>query len=124
MKAVLFNSIKKMNTENPLFILPLLVGSVFVIAGFILLIFPPKKINWLYGYRTKSSMKNIERWNFAQKYSAKVMIVCGVIYAAFAIIFNSFLEISSKTGLIVALCTLIILVFTIFFMTERKLKNL
>ena len=50
--------------------------------------FPPKKINSIYGYRTPSSMKNQERWNFAQKFSAKEIIKMGV-----------FLSLSSTIGL-------------------------
>jgi len=48
-----------------------------MIAGIILLKFPPKGINMLYGYRTKNSMKSQERWDFAQKFSAKEMIKSG-----------------------------------------------
>lgn len=44
--------------------------------------FPPKKINFLYGYRTNSSMKNQERWDFAQKYAAKEMMITGLVLAA------------------------------------------
>jgi len=58
---------------------PNIIGFVIIIAGLIQLIFPPKKINNIYGYRTPRSMKNIEGWNFAQKLSAKLMISIGVI---------------------------------------------
>jgi hypothetical protein len=63
--------------ENPLFIIPFLTGIIFSAAGSITLRFPPKKINSLYGYR--SSMKSIERWNFAQEYFSKEIIKLGVI---------------------------------------------
>ncbi|MES2487335.1 MAG: SdpI family protein [Bacteroidota bacterium] len=52
-------------------------GLVFLIMGFIMYKWPPKTINWLYGYRTGSSMKSQERWVFAQKYSALQMIRSG-----------------------------------------------
>jgi len=47
--------------DNPLFLIPSTSGLIFILAGFIMLKFPPKKINSLYGYRTSSSMKNQER---------------------------------------------------------------
>lgn len=47
--------------ENPLFLIPITSGPLFMIAGLVLLKFPPKKINSLYGYRTNSSMKNIAK---------------------------------------------------------------
>ena len=42
-------------------------------------VFPPKKINGHYGYRTKASMKSQEAWDVAQKCSAKMMLVFGIL---------------------------------------------
>ena len=47
-------------------------------------IWPPKKINMTYGYRTTRSMKSQSAWDFAQKYSAKWMTVLGGISLALA----------------------------------------
>lgn len=58
----------------------LLVGIVFIIAGAIMYVFPSKRINSFYGYRTASSMKNQQKWNFAQTYSAKIMMLTGLIF--------------------------------------------
>lgn len=58
--------------------LPLLTGSIFIIVGFIMYRFPPKKINMFYGYRTINSMKSQERWDFSQKYAAKELMKFGV----------------------------------------------
>ena len=58
----------------------LIVGIVFILAGAIMYVFPPKKINGLYGYRTASSMKNQQKWDFAQTYSAKIMMLTGLIF--------------------------------------------
>jgi len=63
-----------------------LVGVVFFLAGYMLLRFPPKKINSWYGYRTKSSMRNQERWDFAQKYSGIESLRLGVIYIVIAVV--------------------------------------
>jgi uncharacterized membrane protein len=38
----------------------LVLGVVILIVGIILLLFPPKEINNIYGYRTSSSMRNKE----------------------------------------------------------------
>ena len=62
----------------------LLVGIIFILAGAILYVFPPKKINGLYGYRTASSMKNQQIWDFAQTYSAKIMMLTGLIFTLIA----------------------------------------
>ena len=67
--------------DNPLFLIPLMSGLLFCIAGYVMLKFPPKKINSLYGYRTTSSMKSKDRWDFSQKYSAIEMMKAGGILA-------------------------------------------
>jgi uncharacterized membrane protein len=36
--------------------------------------FPPKKINWFYGYRTRRSMANEEVWKVANTYSMEKMV--------------------------------------------------
>jgi hypothetical protein len=71
---------KKVMAENPLFFIPTISGLIFIIAGIVLLKFPPKKINAIYGYRTSSSMKSQERWDFAQIYSAKETIKLGLFF--------------------------------------------
>ena len=68
--------------DDPLFNMTAITGGVFFAAGFFMLKFPPKKNNFLYGYRTSSSMKNQERWDFAQNYAAKEMMITGLVLAA------------------------------------------
>ena len=111
-----------MNFENPLFLLPILVGPIFMIAGIVMLLFPPKKINYLYGYRTKNSMKNIESWNFAQIYSSKIMILLGFFFALSSLIGihikgNEFIQMIIALSLMVFLCGII------FYLTENALKE-
>ena len=62
----------------------LCVGILFILVGCAMYIFPPKKINGLYGYRTASSMKNQQKWDFAQTYSAKIMMLTGLIFSLIA----------------------------------------
>jgi len=71
---------------NPLFLTPVASGLIFIFVGLILSKFPPKKINWLYGYRTKSSMKDQKRWDFAQKYAANELIKLGGLSMLFGML--------------------------------------
>ncbi len=108
--------------ENPLFFIPLAAGFIFAIAGFILFKFPPKKINPLYGYRTKSSMKNQKHWDFAQKYASIELIKFGGLLALIAIsgvFFNPDEKISVFLGLGLMLLTVILILLR----TERAIKN-
>ena len=50
---------------------------IFAIVTLIFIVFrmfPPKKVNALYGYRTKRSMKNQINWDFAQKTSSIISL--------------------------------------------------
>ena len=51
--------------------------TLFII-GLILFVKPPKKINHTVGYRSANSMKSQEAWDYAQKISAKSMMIIGI----------------------------------------------
>jgi uncharacterized membrane protein len=111
-----------MNLLNPLFLIPLLTGAMFVSMGIITLKFPPKEINPSYGYRTANSMKSKERWDFAQTYASKLMIRLGAILSFTCIIgILADLEkiLSTVAGLLLLISTVIILITK----TEIALKN-
>ena len=55
-----------------------LCGIIFCIIAVIFLKNPPKEINYLYGYRTQSSMKNQEVWDFSQRFSSQKMLESGI----------------------------------------------
>jgi len=111
-----------MTFDNSLFGMPLLAAIIFIIAGFITLKFPPKKINMLYGYRTSASMKSQERWDFAQQYAAKLMIYLGFILLVCAFIGLAF-NVSQGLGVIIGVIELIILAITMFYKTEKAIKQ-
>lgn len=58
-----------------LFIIPL----VILISGFLMYKYPPKKINYFIGYRTRKSMKNDKNWKILNKHCGKVWIKLGLI---------------------------------------------
>lgn len=67
-------------------ILPqLLVTAVFLLCGLIMMRFPPKKINPLYGYRTLASMRSEEAWQLAQKLCARRFILLSLFSAVIAV---------------------------------------
>lgn len=69
-----------MDFSNPLFLISIVMGVTYVLFGWIMIKYPPKCPNYLYGYRTGRAMKNEENWDFAQRYSAKEMMKVGVVY--------------------------------------------
>lgn len=58
-----------------------LLGLIFFIIGFIYKLFPPRKINWIYGWRTVFAMKNQDIWEEANRYGA-ILFICGGIFLA------------------------------------------
>lgn len=61
-----------------LFFVSFLCGWIFVGVAALMRYPPPKEINGLYGYRTASSMKNQQQWEFAQRYAAGAMARAGI----------------------------------------------
>ena len=108
--------------DNPLFLIPFITGLVFTITGIILFWFPPKKINGFYGYRTFSSMKSQERWDFAQLYAAKELIKSGIILIVFSLIgwiYNP----NENTGVVIGMGILIAVIVFLIYSVESAIKN-
>lgn len=103
-------------------LMPNLIGAIFILAGLVMLIFPPKKINSLYGYRTPSSMKNIENWNFAQKLSGKLLLIAGFLLLSIGvggIVFNFNEKAIDSFGLV----SMVIFAVIVIIITEIKIKK-
>ncbi len=82
-------------------------------------IFPPKKINYWYGYRTSTSMSSQANWNLANNYSSKIFLTTMLLLLAVTI----FIE---KRGYKEDLLLTVLLIFSIILMivfTEIKLKS-
>ena len=69
-----------------MFIMVLLIPFTMIFFGWLLFRKTPKKINFVYGYRTKRSMMNEETWRFANQYFGKVWCFCGLILAPLSVI--------------------------------------
>ena len=107
---------------DKIFFLQFLIGSVFFIMGLIMIKFPPKTINDLYGYRSSSAMKNIEKWNFAQKYSAIKSSKSGIFFIIFSFT-GLFFEKTELIHILAGILALIVICATIFIPTEIELKK-
>jgi uncharacterized membrane protein len=69
----------------------LIFVSIFILViGILFKLFPPKKINGFYGYRTFSSMRDIKSWNYAQKIGAYSFIVLSVVLLIIGLLFMIF----------------------------------
>lgn len=111
-----------MPTDNPLFLIPVATGLTFVLAGLLMLMCPPQKINHFYGYRTSNSMKSKERWDFAQNYSSKEIMKLGVLLALSGLI-GFLYQPNKKTATIIGLGLMITTIIVLIIRVESAIKK-
>lgn len=63
------------------------VPVLMIVFGLLWKKHPPKSINWMYGYRTRRSMKNNKTWEFAHLYQAEMWRWSGIALLVFSLIF-------------------------------------
>lgn len=111
-----------MPSTNLIFIIPVSTGLIFIISGFIMLIFPPQKINNLYGYRSPSSKRNQETWDFAQKYSSMELIKLGGLLALSGLLGFIYQPVRD-TAMIIGLALVILTVIILIIRVESAIKK-
>ena len=108
-------------------IVVLLIPLTMLLFGWLFFRRTPKEINYVFGYRTKRSMRNEETWKFANQYLGKVWYLYGLLSAplsviAMAIVFEKGTETMSTVGFIITMIQTIPLVGTMI-STEIALKK-
>lgn len=82
--------------------------------------FPPKKINWMYGYRTNRSMKNETIWKAASNYSIDLMLkICGLSFLIPALLYFLY----DTYLLMVTIIVHTLLILSVFLFTEMYLDK-
>lgn len=99
----------------------LLMGPVLILVGLLTKYFPPENINNFYGYRTARSMKSIEAWREANRYSSITMFRLGLITTLFQLTAISVVGIQIST--LYAAPFMLAGIGVVIFSTERHLKQ-
>lgn len=107
---------------SPLSLILVLTVFLFFIAGLIHYYYPPKRINHLYGYRTKRSMRNLTVWKFAQTYAAKKMQRLGLYLVVLGLL-ASVVEIDRMIGTWLAIALVVLAPIPMLLETEKELKK-
>jgi len=105
-----------------LLLIPVLTGPIFMVMAIIMKKFPPRQINGLYGYRTSSSMKSQDRWDFAQTYSANEMIKLGFLLVLTSPL-GLAMNLSQLSGIALGLGLMIVMVVLFVLRTERAIQR-
>ena len=105
----------------------LIIPLVMVGFGLLFMKNPPRRINPLYGYTTKRSMRNQDTWVFAHHFFGKLWLVCGLVSIPISlvpifIVLGKSEQVIGVTGIIVLILQVIMMLAT-YFPTERALKN-
>jgi len=61
-------------------VMDLWIPIVMIVLGVIFKKRAPKKINFIFGYRSSMSMKNEDTWIFAHRYWGKIISIIGVAF--------------------------------------------
>ena len=106
----------------------LLIPLMIIVVGYLMVKFPPKKINYVVGYRTLKSMKNIDNWNFANKYCGKLLMITGFIMLliSFLILILDNLKIIVVSEIVLTIITLLQIIPIIIdaIMVEVKIRKM
>lgn len=108
--------------ENPLATIPMFFGLISVVIALIFLVVPPKNRNWFYGYRTRRAMKDQAHWDFAQKYSSKLMLIYGLASMAFSSS-GWILSVSEGVGTAIGLAWIILVSILLIYRVEKAMVN-
>lgn len=106
-----------------------LIPITMIVFGWVMKKHTPKKINYIFGYRTTMSMKNENTWKFAHEYCGSLWLKWGLILAAISAIVTVFMLIvrndrglTESIGLFTCLAQTAVLLISII-PTERALKR-
>lgn len=92
--------------KGVLFWLILGQGMFLLLLGVIYATYPPKKINPLYGYRTRRTMANQKIWDYANIIGARMIIRVGFLATAIGVIvywiYPNEIAVIAQAGVIVA----------------------
>ena len=105
----------------------LLFPVVMILFGTMFMKSAPKKIDYIFGYRTDMSMKNRDTWEFAHKYIGKLWFRFGLLLIPITVIPMLFVignseNVVAAVGLIVSFVNTVTLIVPIFF-TENVLNR-
>ncbi|MCL2425789.1 MAG: SdpI family protein [Oscillospiraceae bacterium] len=116
-----------MNIWGIILIVVLVMSGIMIAFGLYFSVAGPKKINFVMGYRTPMSMKNLDTWKFGNIYAGKMMwhtgvaLLIGSLIALFVVI-GSNAAIVRNVGIIIIIIHAIMIIGTVI-LTEIALRK-
>lgn len=97
-------------------------GIFLIIGGWILKKYPPQKMNALYGYRTGRAYQSKEAWDFAQKYSAIMLIRSSMFLLLISPVYLV-ICVDHFSAIILSIILVLLCPFMPIYFTEKALKK-
>jgi uncharacterized membrane protein len=105
-----------------MFLPQLVLSVVFILVGLIMAKYPPRKINPLYGYRTRRSMQSTDAWKYAQRISSRRMVAAG--FGGLLLFFAGWaLGLNEGVQAILLIASLLFIVVYVIYSVERSLAK-
>jgi uncharacterized membrane protein len=101
--------------------LHLLPGLLVLLIGFIIHRWPPKHVNWFYGFRTHYSMRDEANWHEGNRYYAKLIIGIGFVSVFISLV--CFYALPLLASLLVPLACMLPLFMASIVLTNQHLKR-
>lgn len=104
-----------------------LIPLTMIIFGYLYQHHPPKKVNYLYGYRTSRSMRNLDTWQYAHQHLGRNWLKYGsvtlrVTLVLMLLLINKDTQVIGLWGGLICGAQLITIIASIF-PTEKALKE-
>ncbi|MBC5993291.1 SdpI family protein [Pontibacter cellulosilyticus] len=101
--------------------LHLLPGLFVLLIGFILYSKPPKRINWIWGFRTHYSMRDEKNWHEGNRYYAKFILAIGFISLPVGLV--CYYTLPLLPSLLVPIGIMLLLFMLSIYVTNEHLKR-
>lgn len=99
------------------------IPFVMIAFGLVSKLHPPKKINWLYGYRTTRSMKSQATWDYAHQRIGVLWLYIGIATALLITISMLFVPIDMEYLTLIHMGIEMIALFIGIPFIEKELKE-
>ena len=100
----------------------LLLPVIMISVGLCWRKHPPKKINFIYGYRTSRSMASAESWRFAHIHFAKTWLVAGSVLFPLTVVIMLLFRVHYEIAAMGIMGVQLLATFLSIVPTERALK--
>lgn len=96
----------------------MIIPVIMIIIGIVFAKHYPAKINYISGYRTRMSMKNMDTWKYAHQVSSRLWFRCGIVLLPVTMICMLFFigrskDMISYGGLLITMIQLAVMILTI-----------